>query len=361
MLKYKLSVVIIVTMLFGCFAESCQAGPLLDWLRGVRSNNVYRYNAYRPNAFAPAVQMQGAQVPAGFAGAQANQLPGTCTSICPTTRYQTVNRVVANYVPFTAYRTEWYRVPTTYYRPQTSTNPQTGCITTCMKPCTTYQMQARRVPYTTYQTVYRTVSQRIPYTVYETSYSTSGSCGSCGTGSPVSNPVPTQYYGGAPNQANYGLNPNVNYSSPANNVPQLNPGDIRPDPEFQRRIVYPPQPEPDPAAAESGVDAVNSSNSNPINVNPPAINMPANPAPVVDQGVGNQTASLIRGKWDYSPVRHAGYISSVSENSFSNASSTNQQTRSTPIRTSQQRAHNSSTSGPFRSPSSRASWKSVGN
>ena len=31
-------------------------------------------------------------------------------------------------------------------------------------------MQARRVPYTTYQTVYRTVQHRVPYTVYETSY-----------------------------------------------------------------------------------------------------------------------------------------------------------------------------------------------
>ena len=35
MLKYKLSVAILAVVLFGVCAESCEAGPLLDWLRGV--------------------------------------------------------------------------------------------------------------------------------------------------------------------------------------------------------------------------------------------------------------------------------------------------------------------------------------
>lgn len=347
MLKYKLSVALLAVVLFGVCAESCEAGPLLDWLRGVPPTRAYRYNAYYPTA----------QAPAGIAGAPANQLPGTCTSMCPTTRYQTVNRVVANYVPFTAYRSEWYRVPTTYYRPSTTTNPQTGCITTCMKPCTTYQMQARRVPYTTYRTVYRTVQHRVPYTVYETSYSTTGSCSSCGTGSPVSAPFQSQsqYYGSPSPSQNYGLNPSASYSTPANTVPQLNPSEIRPDPEFQRRLVYPPQPEADPAASKTGVDAVNSSNTNPVNVSPPAINMPANPAPVVDQSVGNQTASLIRGKWGYSPVRHAGYLRSSTANRFSNAGS-----RSAVIsKPTASRNQSSRSAAPFRAPKEQSSWTSI--
>ena len=112
------------------------------------------------------------------------------------------------------------------------------------------------------------------------------------------------------------LESDASYSTPANSVPQLNPSEIRPDPEFQRRLVYPPQPEADPAASKTGVDAVNSSNTNPVNVSPPVINMPANPAPVVDQSGGNQTASLIRGKWGYSPVRHAGYLTSSTATVF---------------------------------------------
>ncbi|MEK6248328.1 MAG: hypothetical protein N2C12_09130, partial [Planctomycetales bacterium] len=35
-------------------------------------------------------------------------------------------------------------------------DPCTGCTTTCMKPCTTYVQQARRVPYTTYKMVCET-------------------------------------------------------------------------------------------------------------------------------------------------------------------------------------------------------------
>ena len=282
-------------MFLGLFAESCEAGPLLDWLRGQRTVTQQRYNNWRYNTF-----YRGPVAPTqNYA-----QMPGSCTTTCPKTRYQTVNRVVANYVPYTAYRTEWYRVPVTYYRPATSTNPQTGCVTTCMKPCTYYQMQARRVPYTTYQTVYRTVQHRVPYTVYETSYGSScgnasSSCSSCGV-----NPVQSYVQNGTPypSATPYGLNTQGQYNAPANTIPALSPGEIQQDQSMLKPTAEaPPQPEVDPEPNEGKTS--NSSHST------PNLNIPANPAPVVDDS--NRTASLIRGKWNYSPVRHAGYLTSA--------------------------------------------------
>ncbi|GIW90877.1 MAG: hypothetical protein KatS3mg109_1309 [Pirellulaceae bacterium] len=46
----------------------------------------------------------------------------------------------------TSYRTIWYRVPVTSFRPTTTIDPATGMPTTVMVPCTTYTWQARRVP-----------------------------------------------------------------------------------------------------------------------------------------------------------------------------------------------------------------------
>ena len=60
------------------------------------------------------------------------------------------------YVPQTCYRTEYCNVPVTTYRPVTTCDPCTGCTTTTMKPCTTYQRQARQVPYTSYRMVCET-------------------------------------------------------------------------------------------------------------------------------------------------------------------------------------------------------------
>jgi hypothetical protein len=45
-----------------------------------------------------------------------------------------------------SYRTVWYRIPTTNFRPVAAVDPCTGATTTVMRPCTTYSWQARRVP-----------------------------------------------------------------------------------------------------------------------------------------------------------------------------------------------------------------------
>ena len=139
-----LGVIMLAAPLFA--ASEAQAGPLLDWLRGRRTTtNNFQQSAFglQPNVaanFAPT-----AQNPAGLQ-------PGQCMKTCQ----KTCSRTVVNYVPYTAYRTSWKRVPVTTYKPVTNSDPCTGCTVTCMRPCTTYTYQMQRVPYTTQRPVYRT-------------------------------------------------------------------------------------------------------------------------------------------------------------------------------------------------------------
>jgi len=146
-------------------ADANADGPLRQWLRGL----------WRPNATAtagntgggllgnccrnraPAIaQAQPQTTSANFAPNPYNLQPGQCMKTCQ----KTCSRTVVNYVPYTAYRTAYKRVPVTQYRPETNTDPCTGCTVTCMKPCTTYTYQCQRVPYTTYRPVYRQDTDR---------------------------------------------------------------------------------------------------------------------------------------------------------------------------------------------------------
>jgi hypothetical protein len=49
-------------------------------------------------------------------------------------------------LPTGAYASQYYRAPTTYYRPVTSFDPRLGTTVTTLQPCTSYQYQAQRVP-----------------------------------------------------------------------------------------------------------------------------------------------------------------------------------------------------------------------
>ena len=66
--------------------------------------------------------------------------------------------VVVGYSRQTAFRTRWTQVPLTAYRPITTTDPVTGCTVTCMRPCSTFQWQARRVAYRTCRPVVSTIA-----------------------------------------------------------------------------------------------------------------------------------------------------------------------------------------------------------
>ena len=49
----------------------------------------------------------------------------------------------------TGYTTSYYRAPVTYYRPVTTMNPATGTMVTVQQPCTAYEQQVQRNPFTT--------------------------------------------------------------------------------------------------------------------------------------------------------------------------------------------------------------------
>ena len=156
-------------------STEAQAGPLLDWLRGRRNTS---------NVQQPAYNYYGNQAPvAPVANVAPNAYglqPGQCMKTCQ----KTCSRTVVNYVPYTAYRTSWKRVPVTTYRPVTNSDPCTGCTVTCMRPCTSYTYQMQRVPYTTQRPVYRTETYKVPVTTITNDCATGGcstGCDTCGT------------------------------------------------------------------------------------------------------------------------------------------------------------------------------------
>ncbi|GEM_PF-748248 len=147
--KKMISLAILVFWLM-IMPGTASAGPLLDWMRS-------KCNRNKPTN----VDIGGLQATSGsFTQALTTLQPGQCQQTC----MQTCQKVSVNYVPYTAYRTNWQRVPVTQYRPVTSTDPRSGCVVTCMKPCTNYSWQLQRVPYTTYRPVYKTSSYQVPVT-----------------------------------------------------------------------------------------------------------------------------------------------------------------------------------------------------
>lgn len=166
----RVKVILLTTAMIAtqwCAAPTAEAGPLLDWLRGLRR---------RPcnTCYQTPINYQQTNY-TGVANPH-NLQPGQCARTCN----QTCSRVVVNYVPYTAYRSNWKRVPVTQYRPETNTDPCTGCTVTCMKPCTTYNWQMQRTPYTTYRPVYRTENYTVPVTTITNGCATN-TCNTCTT------------------------------------------------------------------------------------------------------------------------------------------------------------------------------------
>ena len=141
-----------------------EAGPLLDWFRG-------RRRPAQPTCCPPTCP-----TPTTVSANYANGLqPGQCMTTC----MKDCQRTVVSYVPHTAYRTCWKRVPVTQYRPVTNSDPCTGCTVTCMRPCTTYTYQMQRVPYTTYRPCYRTETYKVPVTTITNDCCPTNSCSPC--------------------------------------------------------------------------------------------------------------------------------------------------------------------------------------
>ena len=156
------------------FQSGADAGLLRDWLARRRARRA------QSTCLAPAQSTFAAAAPVNTVGFNGLQ-PGQCATTCQ----QTCSRVVVNYVPCTSYRTSVERVPVTQFRPQTSTDPCTGCTTTCMRPCTTFTYRTKRVPFTTYRPVYRRENYRVPVTTITNNCNSCGvapTCDTCQTG-----------------------------------------------------------------------------------------------------------------------------------------------------------------------------------
>jgi hypothetical protein len=179
-----------------------EAGPLLDWIKE---------KCGKKNPTTPVGYMATS---GSFTSAPTYLQPGQCQQTC----LQTCQKVTVNYVPYTDYRTTWQRVPVTNYRPVTSTDPNTGCVTTCMRPCTDHQWQLQRIPYTTYRPVYQTQNYQVPVTTITNDCGTNNGCTTCGIQPNMAVGAPAAgYYPGAA-----GVVPNpAGPMAPADGVPVL--------------------------------------------------------------------------------------------------------------------------------------------
>lgn len=182
-----------------------EAGPLLDWIKE---------KCGKKNQAAPGFMATSGS----FTAAPTYLQPGQCQQTC----LQTCQKVTVNYVPYTDYRTTWQRVPVTNYKPVTSVDPNTGCTTTCMRPCTDNQWQLQRIPYTTYRPVYQTQNYQVPVTTVTNDCGVNQGCTTCGIPGGMSGgmsgaaPAAGFYQG----SSGYAPNPGGAYA-PADGVPVL--------------------------------------------------------------------------------------------------------------------------------------------
>ncbi len=151
-----------------------QAGPFLDWL-------FHRRPVYYPVGAPVAAPAGGAAcvAPAIAPGSMYPQTPPVIARYAPAaypmTAYAPAAPIVANYAPtypaanlaplgygpgylpryiaVPSYETTWGQVPVTQYRPVTTVNPLTATPQVSLQPCTTYEWQARSVPYSAFRPI----------------------------------------------------------------------------------------------------------------------------------------------------------------------------------------------------------------
>ncbi len=181
-----LLVTFIIAMLTG---SSVQADNLRDWLRNRQANQqTNRQQTNQQTLVVPPVQViqpngsvvvlspvQPGQVgqvpvtpmPAGQAVTVPNAQPLVTQPTPTVVRPQTPQGGFSvHYRARTRYRSRWVQVPTTVYRPVTTTDPVTGVVSSAMQPCLTYTWQQRRVPVTIWRPT--GISQAVPATGLQT-------------------------------------------------------------------------------------------------------------------------------------------------------------------------------------------------
>lgn len=315
MTRIKTTIVAFVlgaTILSAFPSEVSADGPLRRWWRGLKTRKCC---ASSPASCSTCPSPVAATTPNAY-----DLKPGQCMKTCQ----QTCTRTVVNYVPYTAYRTCYKKVPVTTYKPVTTSDPCTGCTVTCMKPCTTYTNQCERVPYTTYRPVYRQETYKVPVTTITNDCSTgtcaSNTCGpvsapaapgcsTCGPGQgpvvapqqnfapqalPTPAPVTSTYYENAPSGS---LSTGGSYNStvPANTAPSLLNG------------VSSPQASQRPLTDRFGNPTSTQGNSSYQTSSPRPVQEPWPSAPATINMEDKTAQSPVRKQWSYSPVRLASY------------------------------------------------------
>ena len=276
------TLVFLAAVTFGqsMYAPAAEAGPLLDWL-------FRRNRSCAQPACAPPV------------------------ATCQTTCQQTCSRMVVNYVPYTAYRTDWERVPVTTYQQTSSTDPCTGCTVTCNKPCTTYNWRMKQTPYTTYRPVYTQETYQVPVT-YTTQVAQApvydSGCSTCSTGfapAPVASTPYPQYYQQAPatggtiyqqptpaGATGADLQPTLNVSPQSPSQPVMINGT-----SGSTSAYWPPQIQSQPTAAPIS----------PLQDPNPEARWNGNQPPQLLDPFNQSTSAPSVQRWGYSPVRLASY------------------------------------------------------
>ncbi len=295
-------------------APSAEAGPLLDWLRGLRNRR--NCNTCYQGCQAPATTLRQTQ----YTGTvnPYNLQPGQCARTCN----QTCSRTVVNYVPCTAYRTSWKQVPVTQYKPQTSSDPCTGCTVTCMRPCTSYTWQMQRVPYTTYRPVYTQQNYTVPVTTITNDCAT-GTCGTCATCPPA-----TGVSGGTilpgqsvlPQSSSSVVAPNGTIGTNGSYQTAIPPYDSGSAVPAETTPILDPSVNPQNSQRPTLIDRIETL---PMGSSGKSIDYRANAQPSSPAVISfDQTAqSPVRKKWDYS-VQLASYTSLGDESILKQASHT---------------------------------------
>jgi len=306
MLRSKtILVAMVVATVAAVFVPSqAEAGPLLDWMLGRN-----RYRRSQPWTYGQANNYNAAAI---AASANGNLQPGVCQVNCQ----RTCQRTVVSYVPQTCYRTQWQRVPVTQYRPVTNSDPCSGCTVTCMRPCTTYTYQAQRVPYTTYRPVYRTETYRVPTTYYTTDCgNVNPGCASCGTGTPTATgafsnqPTPANQNGtinttGGYYSQPYGQSVMQTGTNAADSVPSIVDPTSSQRPILQQTI---PSNNSIMNVPQLPTNSTNFPSPNQLDWQNEPQSTPAD----------KQARAQIHREWDYTPVRLASYESDVRPNDVS--------------------------------------------
>ena len=191
-LRWVLFAAVSVTVQSAGWSAPCRAATFLDWVHGrtpsyspcescgdhsanyaqaapapiaypatTSSAMAYAPTTSAPMAYAPTTSAPLSYDPSASAGyAATTSAACDCGSTQPTTvtyaPEQTVMPYAApqapqrnclfNWQPTVRYKTSWVRVPVTYYRPTTAVDPATGCPTTSLQACSSYQWQVQQRP-----------------------------------------------------------------------------------------------------------------------------------------------------------------------------------------------------------------------